>query len=63
MRHRARKETVNVSEPVKLDDDRGVDVAHIRSLLALTPAQRLAHMIDVVATMRSLTEHDKAARA
>lgn len=52
-----------MSEPVKLDDDRGVDVAHIRSLLALTPAQRLAHMIDVVATMRSLTEHDKAARA
>lgn len=49
--------------PVKLEDDRGVDVAHIRSLLALTPAQRLAHMVDVVATMRSLTEHAKAARA
>lgn len=50
-------------EPVKLEDNRGVDVAHIRSLLDLTPAQRLAHMVDVVTTMRSLAEHAKTARA
>jgi hypothetical protein len=54
---------MSMPEPEKLEDDRGVDVAHIPSLLALTPAQRLAHMVDVVTTMRSLAEHAKSARA
>ena len=46
----------------KLEDERGVDAAHIRALLRLTPAERLAHMIAVSSTMRSLAEHAKAAR-
>jgi hypothetical protein len=45
-----------------VEDQRGVDVAQIRALLRLTPAERIAHMIAVATAMRALAEHARAAR-
>ena len=45
-----------------LDDERGVDVARIRELLALTPAQRVAHMVEVVNVLRAVRDRAQAAR-
>jgi hypothetical protein len=45
-----------------LEDERGVDVARIRELLAMTPAERVAHMVQVVNVMRAMTERAEAAR-
>lgn len=39
-----------------IEDVRGVDIALIRALLRLTPAERLAHMVDVANTLRALTD-------
>jgi hypothetical protein len=43
----------------ELEDERGVDRAAIRQLLLLTPAERVARLIDLVATwteMRAAAE-------
>ena len=45
-----------------LEDERGVDVARIRDLLRLTPAERVAHMVQVVNTLRAIASHAQAAR-
>ena len=45
-----------------LKDERGVDVARIRELLALTPAQRVAHMVEVVNALRSITNRARVVR-
>ena len=45
-----------------LEDERGVDVARIRELLAMTPAERVAHMVAVVNAMQSIRDTAKAAR-
>ena len=45
----------------RIYDQRGVDVAQIRELLALTPAQRVAHMVHVVNTLRGIANHAKSA--
>jgi hypothetical protein len=52
-----------VTEQRPLEDGRGVDVAHIRALLRLSPAQRLAHMVEVVNTMQAIRDHSRAARS
>lgn len=46
-----------------LEDERGVDVAQIRALLRLSPAERLAHMVEVVNTMQAIRNHAQAARS
>ena len=46
----------------RIYDQRGVDVAQIRELLALTPAQRVEHMVHVVNTLRGIANHAKSAR-
>ncbi|MBU6244163.1 MAG: hypothetical protein KGP12_03005 [Actinomycetales bacterium] len=46
-----------------LEDERGVDVAQIRALLKLTPAERLEHMVEVVNSMQSMRDHAKASRS
>jgi len=51
-----------MSEQQALEDERGVDVAQIRALLKLTPAERLAHMVEVVNTMQAIRDHAQAAR-
>lgn len=45
-----------------LEDDRGVDVARIRELLRLTPAERVSHMVQVVNTLRSIASRAQEAR-
>ncbi len=45
-----------------LEAERGVDVARIRELLALTPAQRVAHMVEVVNALRSITNRARVVR-
>jgi len=45
-----------------LEDERGVDVARIRALLKLTPAERVAHMVQVVNTLRVIASQAQAAR-
>jgi len=46
-----------------LEDERGVDAAQIRALLRLSPAERLAHMVEVVNTMQEIRDHAQAARS
>jgi len=46
-----------------LEDERGVDVAQIRALLQLSPAERLAHMVEVVNTLQAIRDHAQAARS
>jgi len=46
-----------------LEDERGVDVAQIRALLRLSPAERLAHMVDVVNKLQAMRDHAQAARS
>lgn len=46
-----------------LEDERGVDVAQIRALLKLSPAERLAHMVEVVNTLQAIRDHAQAARS
>jgi len=48
-------------EPVPLEDERGVDVAAIRALLRLSPAERLDHMVAVVNAMQAIRDHARAA--
>ena len=45
-----------------LEDERGVDVARIRELLAMTPAERVARMVAVVNAMQSIRDSAKTAR-
>jgi len=45
-----------------LEDERGVDVALMRELLKLTPAQRVERMVNIVKTMQDIQAHAKAAR-
>ena len=49
-------------EAESLEDERGVDVARIRELLAMTPAERVAHMVEVVNVMRSIADRAEASR-
>jgi hypothetical protein len=58
--HRAYHGGVEVSKP--LEDKRGVDVARIRELLALTPAQRVAHMVEVVNALVTVRDRARVAR-
>ena len=51
-----------MSQEASLEDARGVDVARIRELLAMTPAQRVEHMVDVINTMLAISQHAQAAR-
>jgi hypothetical protein len=51
-----------VNEVASVEDERGVDVARIRELLGMTPAERVAHMVEVVNTMRAIVERAEAAR-
>lgn len=44
-----------------LEDWRGVDVALIRELLKLTPAQRVERMVNIVNTMQDIQTYAKAA--
>jgi hypothetical protein len=52
-----------VNEQQVVEDERGVDVAQIRALLKLSPAERLAHMVDVVNTMQAISDHAQAVRS
>jgi hypothetical protein len=45
-----------------LEDESGVDIALMRELLKLTPAQRVERMVDLVNTMQEIQAHAKAAR-
>jgi hypothetical protein len=45
-----------------VEDERGVDIVRIHELLALKPAERVAHMVQVANTMRSIADHAKSAR-
>lgn len=45
-----------------IEDHRGVDVAQIRTLLAMSPAERLDHMLDVARRLQSLADHAQRAR-
>ena len=45
----------------RIEDERGVDIAQIHELLAMTPAERLARMVDVVNRMRAMTDHAQQA--
>lgn len=51
-----------MSTEAYLEDARGVDVARIRELLAMTPAQRVEHMVEVINTMLAVSQHAQAAR-
>lgn len=46
----------------RIEDERGVDIAQIQELLAMTPAERLVRMVDVVNRMRAMTDHAQQAR-
>jgi len=50
-----------VTPPV-IEDERGVDVAQIKALLRLTPAERVAHMVEVANTMRAIADHARQSR-
>ncbi len=52
-----------MSDLVPLEDKRGIDVAHIRELLALSPAQRVEHMLQVVTRLRAIATQAREARA
>ena len=52
-----------VTEQQLLHDDCDVDVAQIGALSRLSPAERLAHMVDVVNTMQEIRDHSQAARS
>ncbi|MCO5300889.1 MAG: major capsid protein [Candidatus Nanopelagicales bacterium] len=45
-----------------VEDHRGVDVAQIRALLQMSPAERLAHMLEVAQKLRSLVDHARRTR-
>ncbi len=45
-----------------VEDHRGVDVAQIRALLQMSPAQRLSHMLEVAEKFRAIAEHAQRAR-
>ena len=45
-----------------LEDESGVDIALMRELLKLTPAQRVERMVDLGNTMQEIQAHAKAAR-
>jgi len=51
-----------MSQEASLEDARGVDVARIRELLAMTPAQRVEHMVEVINAMLAISQHAQAAR-
>lgn len=51
-----------VSLPV-IEDARGVDIAQIKARLRLSPAERVAHMVDVANTMRAIANHARRARS
>jgi len=51
-----------VATRLVLEDERGVDVARIRDLVRLTPAERVAHMVELVNTLRAIASHAQAAR-
>lgn len=40
-----------------VEDHRGVDVAQIRALLRMSPAERLSHMLEVSERLRAIAEH------
>lgn len=46
-----------------LEDERGVDVAQIRALLALTPQQRVERLVEVVAAWTAIRGHARASTA
>jgi hypothetical protein len=50
-------------EQQPLEDERGVDIAQIRALLRLTPAERCAHMVEVTNAMLEIRAHAQAARS
>lgn len=52
-----------VVEPVPLEVERGVDVAAIRALLRLSPAERVDHMVEVVKAIQAIRDHARAARS
>ncbi|MEI6230670.1 MAG: hypothetical protein WCP81_08050 [Actinomycetes bacterium] len=45
-----------------IDDERGVDIARIRELLAMTTAERVAHMVRVANVLRSIADSAEASR-
>jgi hypothetical protein len=45
-----------------VEDHRGVDVAQIRALLRMSPAQRLRHMLEVAQKLRAIAEHAQRTR-
>ena len=45
-----------------IEDHRGVDVAQIRALLAMSPAERLDHMLEVARRLRAFADHAQRAR-
>jgi hypothetical protein len=45
-----------------VEDRRGVDVAQIRALLQMSPAQRLSHMLELSEKLRAIAEHAQRAR-
>lgn len=45
-----------------LEDERGVDVVRIRELLAMTPAQRVEHMVQVINTLQAVSARAREAR-
>ena len=51
-----------MSQEASLEDERGVDVARIHELLAMTPAQRVEHMVEVINTMLAISQHAQEAR-
>jgi len=59
-REQADAELINAMS--RIEDERGVDIAQIQELLAMTPAERLARMVDVVHRMRAMTDHAQQAR-
>lgn len=45
-----------------ITDERGVDVARIRELLAMSPAQRVEHMVRVANVMRDVADRARKER-
>jgi len=45
-----------------LEDERGVDVVRIRELLAMTAAQRVEHMVQVVNALEAVSARAREAR-
>jgi hypothetical protein len=46
-----------VSATSDLEDERGVDLQQIRDLLGLTPAQRVARLVETVAVWTEILEN------